>query len=333
MKATSEQHYLIALKRNGPVGEFDVYKAAISMANIGGTYKDENLLPDVEKTLLEVRRLLSQGKLEVAEKTLSAMKTAHPLLEGDRQFLLAQYFHKKGDQQKASELMHKAADFYHMVGEYYRELRARSNAEICISSLESCLIGELLSLEQEARRQGFMDIVANICRTRAMELLIEGQLNESHLQAMEAADLYQLDGYPDDRAVALVLGAIALQMNGESERAQHLRGQCLHKGGKLTHYLNIFDALIQGKTPKLPAGHPLCKVKWNKNSLKAESVPGKIIQSLKEKPRSRDELILQVWGENAVDVSYCSRLYTAINYLKKSKGINVAFDGEKYKLA
>jgi hypothetical protein len=224
-----------------------------------------------------------------------------------------------------------AADWYGKAGEPYRELRARINAAICVSSLESCLAGELLAYEQEARRQGYLDLAANICRTRAMELLINGNLLEAHIQAKESADLYQLDGYQDDRAVSIVMSAIALQMNNEGHRAQEMMAQCLIKDGKVKQYLTIYETLVQGKTPQLHAGHPLSRVRWNKKVLKSESVPGKIVSLLKMKSRSRDELITLVWGENATDTSYCARLHTAINYLRKSKGIVVTYDGEKYK--
>lgn len=333
MSALSEQQHLLALKRHGPQGRFDDYKAAIALANNGMKHESEAALSPDEVTLLEVRRAIFAVDYSQAEALLRSVSETEELLRADRLFLQGQLLHKRGQQPEAAATMAQAADVYHAVGEHYRELRARVNGAICTSTLQSCVIGELLFLEQEARRQGFMDIAANICRTRAIELLIAEQLAEAHLQALQAADLYQLDGYPDDRAVALILGAIALQMNGESERALQLRAQCLVKGGKVTHYLSVLDALCQGKTPRVPTGHPLANVRWQRAALKAESVPGKIIQSLRAKPRSRDELITLVWGPGAQDISYNARLHSAIKYLRKNKGIHVAFDGECYKLA
>ena len=332
MKTGSEQRNLIALKKNGPVGEFDVYKACISQANLGATIPEENTLPETEKALLEARRLLSRAKLSEVSSLLQTLKPEHSLLRGDREFLMGQFYHRSGNQEKASEFMIAAALCYSLAGESYRELRARTNAAICVSTLESCLFGDLMSYEQEARREGYLDLAANIVRTRAMKLLIEGQLHEAHLQAMDAADLYQLEGYPDDRSIAILVGAIALQMNGETQRAQQIRTMCFVTVEKVKPYIMVFESLVQGKTPKLYPGHPLSEVKWKKAALKSDSIPGKILQVLKEKPSSRDELIANVWGENATDVSYCSRLYTAINYIKKSKGITIAFDGEKYKI-
>jgi len=332
MKTGSEQRDLLSLKKNGPVGEFDVYKACISQANLGASLPEEKNLPETETALLEVRRCLARSEFKEGESILRNLTSNHALLLGDKEFLLGQCLHRQGQQEKAADQMMAAALYYRKAGEDYRELRARTNAAICISTLESALYGDLQSLEQETRREGYLDLTANIVRNRAMELLAAGQLNEAHIQAMEAADLYQLEGYPDDRSVALITGAIALQMNGDSQRAQQVRSMCFVTVGKVKLYISVFEALVQGKTPKLHEGHPLHKVKWKKAALKSDSIPGKILQVLKDKPSSRDELIANVWGENATDVSYCSRLYTAINYIKKSKGITIAFDGEKYKI-
>ena len=333
MKAGSEQRNFLQLKRQGPTSEFDVYKACISQANLGAFIPEEKNLPETEKALLEVRRCLARSEFNTGLSILRELKPDHPLLQGDREFLIGQCLHRQGLQEKAAEQMIAAALYYCKAGEDYRELRARSNAAICVSTLESALYGDLMSLEQETRREEYLDLTANIVRNCAMELLAAGQLNEAHLQAMEAADLYQLEGYPDDRMIAILVGAIALQMNGEHQRAQQLRMKCFVNVGKVRAYLSVFEALVQGKTPKLHEGHPLHKVKWKKAALKSDSIPGKILHVLKEKPSSRDELIATVWGENATDISYCSRLYTAINYIKKSKGITIAFDGEKYKIS
>lgn len=332
MKATSDQQHLV-LNRKGHNGEFVLYKAAIAISNIGSTHSDENKLSKCEITLLEVRRHIFRQEFGEAKLLLPSLKTHHPLLEGDKNFLLAQVFHRQGDQQKAYELMNLAGDLYQIADEPYRELRARINGAICISTLDSSLFGELFSYEQEARRLGFMDLAANICRDRAQALLVAGRLSEAHLAAIEAADLYLLDGYPDDRSVAIVTGAIALIMNDENQKAQQVMALCLIRDGKVKQYIDIYESLVQGKTPKLHSGHPLAKVSWKKNSLKKESVPGKIVNILKESPKNKDELILLVWGENAQDISYVARLHTAIKYLRKNKNISVAYDGEKYYLS
>jgi hypothetical protein len=332
MKPSSDQQHFI-LNKKGNDEEFVLYKAAIAVSNIGSIHPGEVKLSACEVTLLEVRRQIFKQEFAQAETLLQPLKTHHPLLEADKVFLTAQIFHRRGDQPKAYELMNRAGDLYQMAFEPYRELRARVNGAICVTSIDSSLFGELYSYEQEARRLGFMDLAANICRDRSMVLLVAGRLSEAHNAAMESADLYRLDGYPDDRSVSIVTGAIALLMNDEQARAQHLIGTCLIRDGKVKQYLGIYEALLQGKTPKLHKGHPLAEVKWKKNSLKKESVPGKIVNILKESPKSKDDLIIQVWGEGAQDISYVARLHTAIKYLRKTKGVAVTYDGEKYQLA
>lgn len=332
MKSGSEQRDLITLKKKGPSGPYDVYKACVSQANLGLTLPEESQLSTGERSLLQARKLLSRGSLDEARKLLISISTDEPLLHGDKNFLMGQCYHRMGEQQRCFEFMNIAAQSYQDAHETYRELRARINGAISVSTLETCLFGDLQAFEQEARREGYLDLVANILRTRSMNLLTAGQLNEAYFQAMEAAELYQLEGYPDDRTIALLVGAIALHMNGDVLAAQKIRGMCLVVVEKVRPYLMIYESLVQGKIPKLHPGHPLYEVKWKKFALKSDSIPGKILQILKEGPCSRDELIVSVWGEDATDPSYNSRLYTAINYIKKSKGIFIAFDGEKYRV-
>lgn len=332
MKPSSDQQHFLLNKR-GDSGEFVLYKAAIAISNIGSVHPEESKLSPCEITLLQVRRLIFRQEFTEAHSLLQDLKTHHPLFEADKNFLNAQAYHRCGDQMKAYELMNRAGDLYQMAGEPYRELRARINGSICITSLESSLFGELFSYEQEARRLGFMDLAANICRDRSMVLLLAGRLTEAYNSAMESVNLYLLDGYPDDRSVSVVMGAIALLMNDEKARAEQTMGMCLIRDGKVKQYLSIYENLLQGKTPKLHKGHPLAEMRWSKNSLKKESVPGKIVNMLKESPKTKDDLIRLVWGLEAQDISYVARLHTAIKYLRKTKGITVTYDGEKYQLS
>lgn len=332
MKTSSEQRNLTALNKRENISNNMVYKACAGVANNGVRLPEEEGLSLEEKVLLDVRRCLFKLEIQEAQVLIDRLTPSTPFLKGDHQFLQAQIFHRKGDQTAASDMMIKASLFYREAGEFHRELRAMVNGKICVSTLESCLYGELNSLEQEARRLEFYDIAANICRTRAIEFLIAGRLKESHAQALEASNLYLLDGYPDDRAVTIMIGAIALFQQGENEKAKDLRYQCYVSEGKVNTYLKIYDDLVLGKTPKVPTGHPLSAVKWKKGTIKTESVPGKIIRTLQEGPCSRDDLIENVWGKNAIGPSYCSRLYTAINEIRKQKGIQIVFDGENYRL-
>lgn len=336
MRLASEIQHLSMLRRNKLVEneKYQIYKACVGVAHNGIILPEEATLSYHEKKLLEVRRNLYLSQFSDAEKTLKELGLIelNSFFEGDRLFLIAQLFHRQGLQDKATAYMVKAADQYALADETHREMRARVNAAICLATLESCLVGELYSFEQECRRYGFSDIVANIARTRAIELLRVHRAKEAHFQAMQAADFYLLDGYQDDRSIALILAAIALLTAGDVDKAIECRNQVLVVDGKVENYIKIYDALLNGKKPLPPTGHPLESFKWKDMILKKESVPGKIVTALQGGPQSRDVLIEIVWGSNSLSDSYCSRLYSAMNFLRKEKGIDVKFNGERYYL-
>jgi tetratricopeptide (TPR) repeat protein len=329
----SEYQFLNALKRNDSLSSEEVYKACVSLANHGATLPEEANLSEEYKILLEVRRLISKNHLTESEEALQSYQSESFLLRGDREFLLGQIYHKRGIQVTASQFMYRAADLYRLIPDQHRELRARVNGAIMVSTLESALYGELFNFEQEVRRLGFMDILGNICRNRAMEFLVHERIQEAASQAQEAAACYNLDGYQDDRGVALYLAAICFLLMGDTTRAHEVRAQAFTSEGKTEIYKYIYETLLMGKIPKLPEGHTMALINWNKIALKHESVPGKIVLKLRQGPLSRDEIIKEVWGPEATDQTYCGRLYTAINYLRKERSIHIVFDGSFYKLA
>jgi 6-phosphogluconolactonase (cycloisomerase 2 family) len=87
MKLSSDQQYVMAVKKNGPVKAFDIYKAAIAVSNVGVTFAEEDKLSPTEVSLLNVRRMIFRAEFKEAEAILLNLKTEHPLLEADRQFL------------------------------------------------------------------------------------------------------------------------------------------------------------------------------------------------------------------------------------------------------
>jgi tetratricopeptide (TPR) repeat protein len=332
MKPSSEYQSLYQHHQGTSVDSLVAYKACVAVANHGLTLPDEEVLAPIYRELISVRRLIFSKALAEAEEKLRSLQTDDGFLQGDIDFLLGQIYHKRGDQPTAAFLMQSAARHYGASGDSHRELRARVNGAICVSTLASTLFGDLYSCEQEARRQNYFDIVGNICRVRATELLVAGRLQETLAQALEAAHFYQLDGYQDDHSVAIFIGAIALMLQGDVARAQELRGQALATEGKSEIYKQAYDQLLCGKLPKTHEGHPLNAVNWKKLMVKAESVPGKIIARLRRGPCAKNELIDSVWGQDALSDSYRSRLHTAINYLRQEKSISVVFDGEFYSL-
>lgn len=336
MKLSSEIQHLSMLRRNKIIEneKFQIYKACAGVANNGLTLPEEATLGNHEKMLLAVRRNLYLSQYTIADETLKELGLIelNHFFAGDKDFLTAQLFHRQGMQEKATAFMVKAADHYALAGETHREMRARVNAAICLATLESCLVGDLYSFEQECLRYGFTDIVANICRTKAIELLRVHRAKEAHMQAIQAADYYLLDGYQDDRSIALILAAIAQLVLGNVAKAEECFNQALVLDGKVANYCKVYQALLNGQKPVAPAGHPLETVNWKEMVLKKESIPGKIVSALQKEPQTRDNLIEIVWGNNALSDSYVSRLYSAINFLRKDKGVDVKFNGEKYYL-
>ena len=205
---------------------------------------------------------------------------------------------------------------------------------IVIGDLKSHINGELYFLKQRAFSNRYFDLVGNIERAAANIWLHEGNSLEALKCAQAAAECYQIDGCPEDKAISVALVAIA-QLNYRNQKAAIETINSIHiKTGRIVSYLEIFKSLLIGKTPELAVGHPLHGVKWNvQPRIKENSIPGKIYFALQGSPASRDSLIKSVWGEDAIDPSYNSRLYTAINELRKKYGVEVNFDGEQYKIS
>lgn len=333
MSLTSEQQHLSALRTGLDPSSVSLYKACIAVACNGLKLPEEDQLGTYERNLLEVRRLLHASKLQEAEAILMNFVSPILLLNGDRLFLWGQIHHRKGEQKLASEYMNYAADEYRSIGDFHRELRARVNGALCLSSLESTLSGDLYCLELEARRRGYSDIVANIVRTRAMELLIAEKYKQAITQAKEAAELYLSDGYQDDRSVAILIAAIASFLAGDSESAISFRDQVFITEGKVQVYYKALESLFNQKTPSIPPGHSLERMRWPKLNIKKNSITAKIISALEEGPLTKEELIDIVWSPTDFNEAYVRRLYSAINQIRKDNQAVVVFNGERYELA
>ena len=129
--------------------------------------------------------------------------------------------------------------------------------------------------------------------------------------------------------------ALAASLNfidGNSEVARNLRSQIEIASYKVTPYIALYESLVAGRNPQFASGHALHKSPWPVSKMKGSSVTGKIISKLREGPSTRDALIESVWGKYAVDPSYCSRLYTAINHIRKKMDVVIRFDGELYRI-
>ena len=331
----SEQKCLLKLTTDGrdalAVAEF--YKACAALANNGETHPGEKTLSDSEKTLLDVRRLLNRGSLSQACLHLESLSELglSPLLLGDRYFLFALAQHRMGKIQAAADSLDRATKAYRIAGDRHRELRAAINRLICFSDSRAVTVGSLFVLEQKAMRENYFDLAAVIQRTRSIELLRLGNLNEALAACRESVHSYGLDGCPEDRLIALCLVAIMEALRGNLPVAQDARNSVFPIDARVAVYVQCYEAIISGRTPSFPQGHALDVIPWKKLVLKPLSVPGKILAALQEKPLTRDQLIEAVWGTGADHPSYRNRLYTAINAVRKNNKVDVYFDGETYR--
>jgi hypothetical protein len=321
-----------------PLPPLGLYKALSGLANNGATRPEEVQLPPGARLLLEARRLLKERKLEEFDRLAERYqpRTEDPgfdqILIGDLQALRAMRLGKEGKFEEAREAALTAAELFANTPDLHRELRARINAEIFLCTLETYLIGTLYSLEQSARRAGFDDLAGNIRKGRTIQLMDAARFEEALAEATGAAAAYECDGCPEDRAVAQTVLAILHLIAGHVAEAQIAAGKVHFKDGKVKPYFEAYQALVSGKKPQVPEGHPLALVPWPVHQVKKDSISGKILRRLSEGPATRDELIAHVWGEKALDPSYNARLYTAINQLRKKEGHAIVFDGSVYRL-
>jgi tetratricopeptide (TPR) repeat protein len=333
------EYRCLALLRMGKGHELsadEVYRAMVAENNAHeteSTMRVENNLSLAQQNLLFIRRRIRRGELTVARDILLHLPITKDLsLDGDRLFLLASIAHRQGAPREASQLYSEAAKQYLQAPDDYRALRSLINAEICSGSLANSLSGSLYSLEQEVRRQGYHELAAHCLRMRASELLSAGRGPEALSEAEAAVAFYDLDGDPEDKAIAQYLSAIAQFQSQNAEAAQKTSTKIHLHDGKVKVYAHILESLLKGKNPKTPVGHPLDGVRWLIHSAKGESISGKIIQNLNMNPMTRDQLIAAVWGPEALDPSYCDRLYSAIKFIRKNQRRTILFDGEFYRL-
>jgi tetratricopeptide (TPR) repeat protein len=333
----SENHYLTILssEQRESLTRLEIYMACITLANNGQAHNAENQLAPQERQLLEIRRQIVKGKSLTAYEDLNQMlsKPISPFHQAEILFLSGLTLHHLGDHALAALKIREASEFYAQAGDPYRRLRALINSYISQADLNSYVYGELVAFEQQARRNEFYDLVALILRGRAYELMMQNQHHQAIPQLLEAIHYYELDGAPADRALAQAMLVITYYLVGNYESAENLNKCILVRTGKVESYIKIINDLAHGRTPKIEKAHPFANAQWKILTLKKSSIPGKIIMRLMQGPAQRDELISFVWGAQALDPSYCSRLHTAISSLKKNKKMDIIFDGDFYKLA
>lgn len=316
-----------------------IYKACIAFAINGNSHSAELSLSHEFTQLLKARRFIKEENFRDAANLLDNyfLESEHDFffeLSGDRDYLRALIAHRT-NQPTLAEMYFKEAARQHSKGkDEHRKLRSLINQHIVTADLTTHLTGEIFFLKQRAFSANFFDLVGNIEKAAANVWLHEGNYFEAVRSAKAAVDSYQIDGCPEDRTVALTLLAIAQVLDGRHAEAVMTQNSIHIKGGKVSSYLLILNSLLDGAKPDIPPGHPLFGAPFNlKPKIKDNSILGKVLTVLKSSPASRDELITKVWGQQAIDPSYNSRLYTAIKDLRTKHGISISFDGEQYKIA
>lgn len=331
----------VLLEQGAPQLEpYFVYKACIAFAINGETHEAELTLAKEYSVLLSARRAIKVLNLPVTAALLEnypKLDVTHERyfeLMGDREYLFGLLAHRMHDPETSEACFEQAAQLHAKGKDRHRALRSLINQKICRSTLASHVSGDLFFLKQRAFAEGYFDLVGNIEKAAACEWLCDGNFAEAERASQNAVAQYSIDGCPEDRSVAMTLYGISTFLMGHHEKAALLVGQVVIKNGKVASYLSILESLLAGKAPQLTEGHPLFPVQWPKMSkLKMNSIPGRIMQCLNESPMGRDQLIQSIWGENAIDPSYCGRLYTAIKDLRRKYGVSIEFDGQNYQIS
>lgn len=337
MKNISDWQAVTAVLEKDAISEYEIYKACVSFSINGATHAAECDLPAVYKLLLESRRCLKADEMARAIKILQQdwhIDPTHPHyyeLSGDQQYLMGLIWHRQNSPERAEGFFERATQLYDKGKDTHRALRSLINQKICNASSESYIKGEIFFLKQRAFSLRYHDLVGNIEKAAACELLCVGEYTQAKIAAQSALTAYQLDGCPEDRAVATALLGIAHWITGDRAAAAECEATLQVRDGKVKSYLDILNALLSSKRPKILQGHPLDRVNWSRvQGIKKRTISGTIVERLKLGPAGRDELIQHVWGEKAIEPYYCNRLHSAINDLRTRHRIRIEFDGQNY---
>ncbi|MGZ3770984.1 MAG: hypothetical protein ACXVCP_15465 [Bdellovibrio sp.] len=191
-------------------------------------------------------------------------------------------------------------------------------------------------LKRSSSQNEFHDLVGNILRSQAFELLTEGKVPQAIHFAQQAQLQYSIDGYPDDQMTAMAIESIGHALLNDFEQAKNifLKLNTGEKGttNKSQIYLNVLKDLLFGRVPTPPLAHPLARIPWKQLIIKTGSLKAKLIEILRLGPQTRDKLICQLWGDSAIHSSYNQRLHSLISEIRDGNLHFIHFDGEFYRL-
>lgn len=317
----------------------DYYRTFSAMSYFDFNPLSEEHLDSNFKFLTRFRRNFYNNKIKKEEllsdilRFESSYQGNTPLIIGDAKVLKGHVYQQMGNYALASQLHSEASQLFLSSGDEFRGLRAIINSKIfnteATTSYES---GELYVLLKKVIRENYFDLAGNIYRGLAMELFNQSQYAEARVQIDLALKCFSKLSYPDDEAIAQCLSSLIWLQLGQPEKAKIEFESISVYSRKLHYYLEAVKACLAGAQPLLPSTHPLAKAQWSHFQLRTRSIVFKIVETLKNGPLTRDEIIYQVWGEHALSDSYCNRLYVALNQIKKKKIALIIFNGEKYEL-
>jgi hypothetical protein len=329
--------------------QIEVYRACIIDAINGIRNQEEEHLTPLQKQLLDARRLMNTNQIEAASRLIRRLNheitpdltvqktTENQLLYGDLSFITGTLATIKGDFKTAGHKMNQSALFYEQANNPRRVHKALINEQICnYNSLFSYETGVLNAFKRSCLQHEFHDLVANILRSHAFELLVEGHILQATYFAKQAQLQYSIDGYPDDQMTALAIESIGHALLNDLQQAKNIFLELTTESEKTKNkgqvYLNVLKDLLFGRIPTPPPTHPLSRVPWKQLIIKTGSLKAKLIEILRVGPQTRDKLISQLWGETAIHPSYNQRLHSLIGEIRDSRLHFVHFDGDLYRL-
>jgi hypothetical protein len=126
--------------------------------------------------------------------------------------------------------------------------------------------------------------------------------------------------------------AISYYCLGQKSEAISIRSTLPFSEGKYQSFLDVYDQIAQGKKPNLKKEHPLYATPWPIYQFRKNSIVGMVYGHLLVGPVSREELIKLVWGSEALDPSYVTRLHSVITALRNKYHFSIEYDGVNYNL-
>lgn len=334
---------------NSNLTALEVYKGCAIAAVNGLRIEIESQLNPLYQELLEIRRLIYFSRInsisskinlileDIMNNKILFQLDSPSLIKGDLKFLSGMIASFKGDNKKAGNYMDEAALDYLKANDQRRFYKSLVNKYICISNTsKSYQSGELYALNENCQSMGYYDISGNIYRSYALELLIAGNLPYAIEMALKAQNQYQKECFFDDylisKSIEGICESLLLNLHKAKNLFFELDTEMFRTHRKTKEFYVAFKYLLEGKVPNPSSDHPLARVPWSKLILKKGSLKAQLIEVLKDRPYTRVELILKLWGENATHESYNKRFHALLNEARSSSTYLIHFDGEMYSI-